>query len=191
MPHTHRVHGYLPALFVVVLLLAGLAPIAVAQPARLPAQLLTANQLDDNQRQLMKDYAIGWAAAFQAAVTPDTIKEAREKIIEPLRNRLITPVVRDFYSVEAAKAIAPLIQSESFLVRLNVVVTCSFLLTGEIADTCVAGLKDENPAVRYWAAKAIVRTLKQQQEGQRLLSGDQRDQVFDDLREVVRNESVP
>jgi hypothetical protein len=151
--------GPLPtALITLALILC--ASVASAQSVSIGDAIVTsAGPLSDEQKTEVTKYITNHV---QNIVTGEIekISLSRERLIGPLNHPNVSdPFIADYGSI-AIQLLKPAIGSKSTLVRINAFIVVASLTTPKVAETCVIGVADPNPSVRYWATRAAANQSK-------------------------------
>lgn len=147
------------ALALVALVLSGALP-ADAQE-RIPQETITrTGVMNDSDNQALSAFLNRWVGVLESAntnpdVADDAISEARDRLISPVRTPGVTDLFKFSYSRATSKKLLPLLKSERLVIRLNAMIIATRLTDESVLDLGLAGLKDEAPSVRYWAATSI------------------------------------
>ncbi len=133
-----------------------LSSVTWAQPAagdRIPGDITaSATVLNATQRQVVSTFATRWVAQLK---TEDdlSVVEARDRLMEPLRGQ---PSAN--FKTAYAAAVSPLLMeplgSSRVMNRLNTMIVASVMVDKGLLPVVIKGLKDESPAVRYWAGRS-------------------------------------
>ncbi len=154
----HRCLTVSRALSLVAVLLLGVT--ATAQE-RIPQSVITATGvMSQADKDAVASYLNRWAGVFKEAVTNEqisdsAISEARDRLVTPVGTPGATDLFKGYYSRSTAQQLTPLLKDKRLIVRLNAMIVATRLTDASAIDMGRAGLADESPAVRYWAAKAI------------------------------------
>ena len=129
------------------------APVARAQSA-IPYDLTTSTQpLNAAQKQIIRAFAEPRVNLIIAAQTPD-LSEARDDLLEPLRRAGVSTHFHAAYSNVLSGLLMTALHNDDPLVKLNAMVVAATLTGPAPIPLVTTALGDENPAVRYWGAKA-------------------------------------
>ncbi len=152
--------------FVILAWFVGLLAAALAGPAtaqdRIPQDAIVAQTaFNDTQRQAITAYVSRWAGVLNEATTNEQVfdtqvSDARQKLLSPIRTPGATDFFKKRYSVAVSEAIAPLLDADRLIVRLNVMIVVTKLTDDGAIALAEKGIKDPSPSVRYWAAKATI-----------------------------------
>ncbi len=102
----------------------------------------------------------------------DEVVQARRELIEPLSWAGGTEIFNLAYSSATANRLPQAVRSDRLLVRLNTMIVVNSLNDPGVVGLIEKGLADPNPAVRYWAGKAVSQSIANRladNEQQRLL----------------------
>ncbi|WP_428387591.1 HEAT repeat domain-containing protein [Mucisphaera sp.] len=138
-------------------LLLGLALVFSTPPhlhaqERLPAETIQSESITPTLEQQIRVYLNGLAPQL-AEPDADLRKRTRRELVGPLNRPDATEAFQTTYSLIAAEALEPLLESDDFATRLNAIIAVSELYTVQALDLASEALDDANPAVRYWAAR--------------------------------------
>lgn len=166
-----------------------LSSAAVAQnqdpcPERLAPEMLIAENLNSQQQRQITEYAGCWAARIVDA-DERQITRARMQLREPLGQQGSSTAFNNLYDQVVAEELAPAMQDEREIVRLNTMIVVTRLSRESALPLVADGLADDNPAVRYWAAKAV-RNLA----GQTQIRSPQRLELLSHLTDLLQQEDA-
>lgn len=139
------------------------------------------------QRQSVEAYLDHWGKQLIGAQDVTQIAEARRKLIDPLTQAGISEPFKTQYSALAVPKISEGVTSKNFMVRLNTLIIIGNLSGGAGVEQMSMGLRDENAAVRYWAAKAIAESLGTA-NGAAVMTADQRNRIQKAIGEKLATE---
>ncbi|MFP4145922.1 MAG: HEAT repeat domain-containing protein [Phycisphaeraceae bacterium] len=162
-------HRLLPQMIILLAACLLLAAPAAAQD-RLSADLVTAEAHDQPQRQQIRDYAAQWLEVLLQG-QPEQIPQARSRLLQPLNMEpsdsflsIYAPALQPEDDGADGPVLSQGLQSDKPLAtRLNTIIVLTNLPGQQSIDLLVDALEDPNPAVRYWAAKAIGRLAGENQ----------------------------
>jgi len=139
------------------------------------------------QRQSVEAYLDHWGRQLIGAQEVAQIAEARRKLIDPLTQAGISDPFKTQYSALVVPKISEGVTSKNFMVRLNTLIVIGHLSGGAGVEQMSMGLRDENAAVRYWAAKAIAESLGVA-NGAAVMTADQRSRIQKAIGEKLATE---
>jgi len=119
----------------------------------IPSGLLTANSLTAPDIRTLTDYVRYW---IDRLVSEDDaqVVNARKMLVAPfLKGNAAFNAV---YSSQLSPELTNGAGSKRVIVRINSMIIACKLVDNAATNVIKAGLKDANPAVRYWAGKAVV-----------------------------------
>ena len=151
-----------PRLLIAIALVALGMPHAARGQDRLDRAITQqTSALSDAARQEVSDYVDRWLpeGGFEAGDDVQAVSEAAQQLIDPL---LGSPSA-EFLSVYRrmlGPRLSGAFQSDRDEVRLNVMVMVARLQDPALVDLVAEGLRDGNPAVRYWAGRAAAGVAK-------------------------------
>ncbi|MEX0774486.1 MAG: HEAT repeat domain-containing protein [Phycisphaeraceae bacterium] len=160
--------------------------LALTAPAwaieRLPFDTISRAAVSGDDQKLIDEFTSQWGQALASAKADDpAMGSARDHLLDPLRQKY-SPAFGTAYSTALSKHLTTALASDQSQVRINAMIVAS-QLTREVSDLVGTGLKDENPAVRYWAAKTAG------QLGQAAtLSADEEARVLASLSDALASE---
>jgi hypothetical protein len=149
-----------PAIYVLLAALLGPAPIALAQ-GQIPPATITATDPTAEQLKQVDEYVAANLPVLSSDDS-DKIKQARNRLLEPLRPKGNTgPSVRfrTEYSNRLAKTLGELAVSQREVVAFNAVRVAGELATPDAVAVLVKGIDDKRPSVRLMAAAGMGRTF--------------------------------
>lgn len=161
--------------------------VASAQTPSFPIGATTAQTMTPEMRQSIQNYAGYWGKVLNSAVTPQSVSDARERVIEPLR-RDLTPVVREEYAQDVLDAVKGTVAAPNLVLRMNGLIVASQLPTGAVSSMCLKGLTDPSPAVRYWAGKALADVSSRSTPGQPIFDNAQQKTILAALQKAMAPE---
>lgn len=146
-----------PAALVLTLWLAFVAPslALAADPVReLPPDVVkSSTALNANQQKALDAFVRSWVERLSNG-EDDQVAEARTKLTE-IFQKGGTDIFNLAYSAALGRDLAKSLTSERVVVRLNAIIVVTKLIDPSAGNLVQTGLKDESPAVRYWAARAL------------------------------------
>ncbi len=135
------------------LLLALLTTLAQAAPERIGIDIITkATTLTAGEQQSVRQYVQGWLPDLRDA-DEQKVVAARDKLVDPLRQNPSSFFLASYASA-LDEGLTVALSSDKVLTRLNAVIVASELRR-DVTPIIAKALEDENPAVRYWAGKAV------------------------------------
>ncbi len=149
------VRSVLPALCLVGIVASGVSaqvePIIPSDVYRMKAQPTEANLKS------IREYCAFWVDQMALAGDDHDVANARRKLVEPLKNATATAVFKAQYAPLCATTLQGkgLHRHEKMTVRMNTLIVAGRLPDGLGIDLAAGRLKDEQFAVRYWAAAAL------------------------------------
>jgi hypothetical protein len=158
---------------------------AFAQQPPFPITATTAESLSPEQRKQIEDYAKYFSRLLTASTTPQSLVEARERLMLPMRGNGLSPAFRDFYAQTVLAEVRPLAQSQDLVIKMNGLIIASDMPASGVADMAIDTLKDPSAAVRYWAAKAIARASASASAEGSLFSPEQQKKLLATLQEAM------
>ncbi|MFW6059624.1 MAG: HEAT repeat domain-containing protein [Phycisphaeraceae bacterium] len=147
--------GLLAALLALVALhfTAGLA----TGQDNISTDLLTADDLSNEQQQRIDSYVASWCQQLHDGDDAD-VTRSRQRLAEPLNNPTEpSTTFTGYYSPKLAECLLRGLETDRLIVRLNAMIVVTYMVTEDALPLIEQGLGDENPGVRYWAAKAVQR----------------------------------
>ncbi len=134
-----------------------LLPTLVLAQATLPAELVSAEKLSDAQARAVTEFVRPWVRQLSQSEEADKVAQARARLLDAFELggsrdftlRYSTAISSELLSVNALAAEKPPLN------RLSTMVVVSGLIDTAAVRLIESGLKDDNAAVRYWAAKAV------------------------------------
>lgn len=139
-----------------------------AEP-RMRSETISAENLDNEQRQQIDLYVQYWGERLQAT-DDERVTIARRRLLEPLRATQVSQTFLRHYSERAGEALGHALASDRRIVRLNTMIVVA-RLTGPAALPLIEqGMADESDAVRYRAIKAVQTVDFNQQQKQALVA---------------------
>lgn len=138
------------------LLMAG--PQASAQ--FLDAEIIAAENIDADMRGKIIEL-IGPASEKLASGVPKEVSAGRNTLITPLRDVSASSAFKTAYSELLEAKIKPAAGHESVLVRINAMIVIGWMTDEASKAMIMAGLEDENVAVRRKAMEALRRRVRQ------------------------------
>jgi len=141
-----------------VLLVGLTATASYAQP-QIPNTVVGAQSTPSAaNQQVIVNYVQHWLKTLEGS---DHAKrsEARQKLVDPMRNSNGTAIFKRAYSTEVSQRLGAAMGRSEVHIRLNAAIIAASLIDARVFDTIVSGLTDDNPGVRYWSAKALRQVL--------------------------------
>ncbi|MCX5661564.1 MAG: hypothetical protein NTW19_17945 [Planctomycetota bacterium] len=132
------------------------APPAFAADAMpdMPSDVIkSATALNANQQKTLDSFVRSWVDRLTAG-EDDQVAEARVRLLDVFQKGG-TDIFNLGYSAALSRELAKALGSERVGVRLNAIIVTTKLIDPGAGNLVQTGLKDESPAVRYWAAKAL------------------------------------
>jgi len=109
-------------------------------------------EISESQRRQINGYVDCWLKALGSGDAAQ-ISASRNELIKPLY-RGGSAFFNAAYSSALSARLAPLLTAEDDFVRINAMIVTARLRDTGMIGLIEAGLEDQNPAIRYWAAKA-------------------------------------
>lgn len=163
---------------------------ADAQRVRISASTLAADSLTPEQVTDIDKFVTSLTGIISTSNNPTDIAAARRALLQPLNNTLTKPVPRGVLTEKIATRIASAIKSDSLPVRLNALIVASEAPHPAVGAMIVPGLKDESPAVRYWAAKACASVMAVRLGGTKVPFDDAtQQQILDTINAMAPKEA--
>jgi len=135
-----------------------LAVSAHAQPL-IPTAVVTAPSAPSaGNQQVIVDYVQHWLAQLESQ-DHAICSNARTQLIDPMRNSNGSPAFKRAYSNEVSQRLGNAAASAEVHVRLNTAIVAAMLLDARAFTAIEPLISDDNPGVRYWAAKALGQVL--------------------------------
>ncbi len=122
---------------------------------KIPYDVVTATTVLSNVQRQHIDRYLNERVANLLDGTLNEIVQARKDLIEPLTWAGSTEIFHLAYSSAASNRLAPAVNSDQPEVRLNAMIVVNSLNDPGTVFLIQKGLTDPNPAVRYWAGKAV------------------------------------
>ncbi|MEQ9454382.1 MAG: HEAT repeat domain-containing protein [Phycisphaeraceae bacterium] len=121
---------------------------------RIPAEIIQATTITQQSEQQLRSIT---RQTVLVLVEPDADlrKRTRRNLTSPLTRSDATDAFRNAYSLVLVDELRPLLSDASFETRLNAAIILSYLHAPQALDLAGQALDDENPAVRYWAARCF------------------------------------
>lgn len=139
---------------VAITLLAFAPALGADAPPDLPSDLVkSATTLNANQQKTLDVFIKAWVDRLVAG-EDDQVAEARTRLLE-IFQKGGTDIFNLAYSGGLSRELPRALASERVGVRLNAMIVTTKLVDQAAGNLVQTGLKDESPAVRYWAAKAL------------------------------------
>lgn len=162
------------------------------QPAsgqdQLPSALTSATSLSGSQTATIDDFVQQWSTALlegnDAAVT-----DARERLIQPIRAST-SDVFLDRYAAAVRNELPAALDARRLITRLNAMIVAAQLGGRDVYPVVIKGLGDPSPAVRYWAARAVVEVAEAKARGARVSGGVMND-LLEALTTLIAEETNP
>ena len=120
----------------------------------LPPDIITSPDPIGGDQQVVIDRFVSAQVAKLLADNPQESKPARERLIGPTRHPNMTNNFMRAYGITVASKLKPGTEAEDPWVRINTHTVIASMKTPAVAEACLKGLNDPNPAVRYWATRA-------------------------------------
>lgn len=162
---------------------------ADAQRVRISASTLAADSLTPEQVTDIDKFATTYTGIIATSNNPADIAAARRAMLQPLNNTLTKPVPRSVLTEKIATKIAPVIKSQFLPARLNALIVASETPHSAVGEMIVPGLKDESPAVRYWAAKACASVMATRPGGNVPFDNATQQQILDTITATAPKEA--
>jgi len=166
--------------------LALLSAPALAQPASLSRDIVTATQLDSSARASVDEYAAGWIQRLGSADAQER-DQARRALLQPLKNAP-TPAFRIQYGSQVKERLSRLVEG-SETDRLFAAELSGRLATVDAHAATLELLGDDSPAVRYAAARAARLQLESIDNPPAALNDQHRSGLIDALSERITSET--
>ena len=175
------------------------------RPARLSPQLML-NQAPLSSEQIgqIDAYVGGWAKILCQSTNQHEVAEARRQMLEPLRFPQLAPGVREALVKSMSSAIAGCANAEQPISRLNALIIGAELANASVFDLSAAGLTDNDPAIRYWAAKAAADVAEKTQNAfneaqqkqllaslKQAMSGESSDMILEQMARAIATLNIP
>lgn len=158
------------------------------QGPQLDPQLLNQQQpLTSTEKQQITSYVDFYLDELQNG-SPQQVSVARSRLLDPLRRPQVPQGFMQGYTEVYVQRVLNRLAEGRDAMRLNVMIVAPRLAVQEALQLIQQGLTDENPGVRYWAAKALA-TIAQRPTDQNGLSSEQQLAALDLLRNSIGNES--
>ncbi len=168
--------------------------VLLTQPAlgqnRIPYDIVTTESaLTADQRERIEAYVdlrLAWLLKGQS----DQVTQAREELIEPFGLVGASRIFTLAYSAAVSKRLINVIHSNDLLVRINTMIVAASLIDPGVVRLIEIGLTDDNPAMRYCAAKAVGDADTVDVPGtRRELSRDNQQQLLAAMKKAAEAES--
>ena len=127
---------------------------ASGQPT-IPSDLKNRGTLSPSHEQSIDEYIDYWYLRISTA-TDKEVRQAREKLTEPLRGAAAV-VFRQTYSTKLTARMRDALKAESVLVRINAMMAVRDLFDDGAVALIQSGLADQSPGVRFHAGRAVIR----------------------------------
>ncbi len=126
---------------------------AMAQTSSVAPDIVTANGPLSGDQKVALEKFIGIQTTKLLSGEQDQMGPARERLLSPTKHPNVSDHFLLAYAPTLVAKLKPGVQSKNDLVRINTFTVMASLATPTVADLCMEGLADKNPAVRYWATR--------------------------------------
>lgn len=177
-------------LFLTLLVAAGLCmtgadSFAQEQAPQLSASVLSSeSELDDEQQQHVSEFVQYFVGRILESEDRTEVMDARQRLMDPLRQRTMTrPPAHTALSDALAEALEPVVDRNSFGVRLNALILSSQLSSSvdRVVPLISDSLGHSSPGIRYTAAQTIARLASDPEDEEQAEDGGLSDEVQSDL----------
>ena len=140
---------------VIVGVVLGLTSRATLGQNKIPYEIVTAESALTTGQQSRIDAYVEARLNQLLQGLPDQVSEAREQLIEPFGLVGASDIFTLAYSAAVSDRLIEALHSNKILVKLNAMIVAASLIDPGVVRLIEIGLTDDNPALRYWAGKAV------------------------------------
>lgn len=163
------------------------------QQPQLSPTLLNAETLDAEQRQEIEDFADFYVQRMLDSEELSDVSDARQRLIDPLRNRSMTqPPAHTALSEAVAERLGIVVDQNTVFLRINALIIAGELSSSidEVVPLLVDSLGHPHPGVRYRAAKTIAQISQSHSDesGENTLDPQIQQALLDALAQPIANE---
>jgi hypothetical protein len=156
MRNLQRVHALAAGLLIAaVVAFTPYRATAQATQERLPPTVLSADPLNEDQIKQVDAFVAAWMNVLSGASNPQAIADARQRLLDPIRSNLTSNSAKLALVQSTAAALKKATNVTDANARLNMLIVAAEIPDPVVVSMVSAGLKDANPAIRYWSAKAL------------------------------------
>lgn len=164
------------------------------QQPQLPVSILGAESLDADQRQQITAFADFHLQRMLNAEDLSDISDARQRLLDPLRNRSMTqPPAHTTLSDAVAQRLPAIVPQNSIFLRINTLLLAGELSSGidDALPLITDSLTHQHPGVRYRAAKSVVQISQNHNDanGENTLDPQVQQALLDALAEPMAAET--
>ncbi len=173
-----------------IALIGALCPMAYGAQERLESAVIRSERpLTRSQKGEVSEYVDHWFQALESESSKD-VGAAQKRLVAPMGANPTSHFVTEYREALGPRLAEPA-ASKRVVVRLNAMIVAAALRDPQTIPALTGRLKDDNPAVRYWAAKAIVRLSERDETdaGGSELEAPDRKRLLDALADALDNKN--
>ncbi|MEM0913207.1 MAG: hypothetical protein AAGB29_09105 [Planctomycetota bacterium] len=170
----------------------GLAAPVSAQPTISQDTATASAPLSPGQSEQIDQFVVFWLGELANAQLTDDVRRARNQIVTQVTLPQTSEAFRDAFAGSFVKNADPLLVNGPLVVRLNTMIVMS--QTRRLGVLDLAGrvlVDDENPAVRYWAARTIEQVVVALQAENQQIPNELRRDLLQALQVAAAGEKAP
>lgn len=162
---------------------------AHAQPGLPQSAIIADAPLSGAQRASIDEYVQYWIGPL-SQTDESSIAQGRKQLIEPLALSNSSHF-QSYYSKAVAKAMMNVLGKAKPTSRLNGMIVISRLRDPSALDPAMKAIADDNPAIRYWAAKAIKQIIEHMNTNSQTIPVADQQAVVKSIEKRMGNETAP
>ena len=152
------------------------------QQTNIPSDTITAESISPDQLRTIQQMIEENVSALESGDFK-AIKDARKRLVDPLRFPGKTPAFDKAYQTGICERMSDTVVAEDVVVRMNAMIVVSYLTQPIAIPRVLPGLTDDSPGVRYWASRGAYSVAAEEQLDQQL-----QQQLLDTLEEAIGRE---